>query len=36
MFRILWQVCIGEIRKKDAKNANKIKKILNSGIYEEF
>jgi len=35
MFRILWQVCIGEIRKKDAKNANK-KKILNSGIYEEF
>jgi len=26
MFRILWQVCIGEIRKKDVKNANKIKK----------
>jgi len=38
MFRIFWQVWIGEIGKKDYQNAEKIKKkqIVNDGIYEEF
>jgi len=37
MFRILWQVWLGEIGKKYVKNAKKInKKIANNGIYEEF
>jgi len=38
MFRIFWQVWIGEIGKKDYQNAKKIKKTTNSkrGIYEEF
>jgi len=37
MFRILWQVWLGEIGKKDVKNAKKTnKKIVNNGIYEEF
>jgi len=36
MFRILWQVWIGEIGKKDYQNAKRIKKIVNDGIYEEF
>jgi len=36
MFRIFWQVWIGEIGKKDVKNAKKIKKkqIVNNGICE--
>jgi len=34
MFRIFWQVWIGEIGKKDYQNAKK--KIVNDGIYEEF
>jgi len=37
MFRIFWQVWIGEIGKKDYQNAKRIKKtIVNDGIYEEF
>jgi len=38
MFRIIWQVWIGEIGKKDYQNAKRIKKkqIENDGIYEEF
>jgi len=38
MFRIFWQVRIGEVRKKDYQNAKRIKKkqIVNDGIYEEF
>jgi len=36
MFRIFWQVWLGEIGKKDVKNAKRIKKIVNNGIYEEF
>jgi len=37
MFRILWQVWLGEIGKKDIKNAKEInKKVVNNGIYEEF
>jgi len=37
MFRILWHVWLGEIGKKDVKNAKKTnKKIVNNGIYEEF
>jgi len=37
MFRIFWQVWIGEIGKKDYHNAKRIKKpIVNDGIYEEF
>jgi len=35
MFRILWQVWLGEIGKKDVKNCKK-KQIVNNGIYEEF
>jgi len=35
MFRIFWQVSIGQIGKKDVKNAKK-KKTVNDGIYEEF
>jgi len=35
MFRIFWQVWLGEIGKKDVKNVKK-KQILNNGIYEEF
>jgi len=34
MFRIFWQVWLGEIGKKDIKNAKK--KIVKNGIYEEF
>ena len=34
MFRIFWQVWIGEIGKKDYQNAEK--KMVNDGIYEEF
>jgi len=37
MFRIFWQVWIGEIGKKDYKNAKRIKKqIVNDEIFEEF
>jgi len=39
MFIIVWQVRLGEIGKKDVKNAKKInkkKQIVNNGIYEEF
>ena len=37
MFRIFWQVWIGEIGKKDYQNAKRIKKqIVKDGIYEEF
>ena len=36
MFRIFWQVWIGEIGKKDYQNAKKIKIIVTDGIYEEF
>jgi len=36
MFRIFWQVWIGEIRKKDYQNAEKKKQIANDGHYEEF
>jgi len=37
MFRICWQVWIGERGKKDNQNAKRIKKqIVNDGIYEEF
>jgi len=38
MFRIFWQVWIGEIGKKEYQNAKKIKKkqIVNDEIYEEF
>jgi len=36
MFRIFWQVWIGEIGKKDYQSAKKMKKIVNDGIYEEF
>jgi len=34
MFRIFWQVCIGEVGKKDYGNAKKIMKktIVNDGI----
>jgi len=35
MFRIFWQVRIGEIRKKDDQNAKK-KQMVNNGIYDEF
>jgi len=34
MCRFFWQICIGEIGKKDYQNAEK--KIVNVGIYEEF
>ena len=34
MFRILWQVWLGERGKKEIKNAKEInKKIVNNGIY---
>ena len=38
MFRIFWQVWIGEIGKKDYHNAKRTKKkqIVNDRIYEEF
>jgi len=37
MFRIFWQVWIGEIGNKDYQNAKRIKKhIADDGIYEEF
>jgi len=38
MFRILWQVRLGEIGNKDVKNAKKVnkKQTVNNGIYEEF
>jgi len=36
MFRIFWQVWIGEIGKKDDQNAEKKKQIVNDGIYKEF
>jgi len=37
MFRIFWQVWIGEIGKKEYQNAEKEKKqTVNVGIYEEF
>ena len=39
MFRIFWQVWIGEIGKKYYQTGKKIKKkeqIVNDGIYEEF
>jgi len=37
MFRIFWQVWIGEKGKKNYQNAKKIKKwILNDEIYKEF
>jgi len=38
MFRIFWQVWIGEIGKKDYQNVKRIKKkqIVKDGIYEEF
>jgi len=39
MFRIFWQVWIGEIGKKDYQNAKKMQKKkqkVNDGIYEEF
>jgi len=37
MFKIFWQVWIGEIGKKDYQNAKRIKKtIVNDGIYKEF
>jgi len=38
MFRIFWQVWIGEIGEKDYQNAKRIKKkqIVNDEIYEEF
>jgi len=39
MFIIVWQVWLGEIGKKDVKNAKKIskkKQIVNNDICEEF
>ena len=37
MFRIFWQVWIGEIGKKDYQNDKRIKKqIVNDGIYEDI
>jgi len=38
MFRIFWQVWLGEIGKKDVKNVKKIKRKqkVNNEIYEEF
>jgi len=38
MFRISWQVWIGEIGKKDNQNSKKRKKkqIVNDRIFEEF
>jgi len=33
MFRILWQVWIGEIGKKDYQNAEKIKKKSNNKLW---
>jgi len=37
MFRIFWQVWIGEKGKKHYQNDKRIKKqIVNDGIYEEF
>jgi len=37
MYRIFWQVWIGEIGKKDYQNAKRIKKQkVNDGIYEQF
>jgi len=38
MFRIFWQVWIGEMGKKDVKNdkKNKKKQIVNDRIYEEL
>jgi len=37
MFRIFWQIWIGEIGKKEYQNAKRKKKqIVNDGIYEEF
>jgi len=35
MFRIFWQVWIGEIGKNYVKNSKK-KQIVKEGIYEEF
>jgi len=36
MFKIFWQVWIGEIEKKNYQNAKKEKQIVNDEIYEEF
>jgi len=36
MFRLFWQVWIGEIGKKGYQNAKKKEQIVNDGIYEEF
>ena len=36
MFRIFWQVWIGEIGKKRLPKCWKKKQIVNDGIYEEF
>ena len=37
MFRIFWQVWIGEIGKKDYQDDKRIKKqIVNDGIYEDI
>jgi len=37
MFRIFWQVWIGEIEKKDYQNAKRIKKqIVKDEIYKEL
>jgi len=36
MFWIFWQVWLGEIGKKNVKNAEKKKQIVNNGIYDEF
>jgi len=34
MFKIFWQVWLGQIGRKDVKNANKKKQIVNNGICE--
>jgi len=36
MFRIFWQVWIGEIGKKDYQNDKRIKQRVSDEIYEEF
>jgi len=36
MFRIFWQVWIGEIGKKDYQNTKKKKLIVNDGILLKF
>jgi len=36
MFRIFWQVWIGEIGKKDDQNAKKKNQKVNDGLYEEL